>query len=119
MWIINTTERFDGWFDGLDDVEQASVLALASVLKYKGPALSRPYADTVNNSCHRNMKELRIQSKGEPIRAFFAFDPLRRGILLCAGHKAGNEKRFYDVMIPVADNEFSRHLNTIIEKELP
>lgn len=70
MWIINTTERFDGWFDGLDDVEQASVLALAIVLKDKGPALSRPYADTVNNSCHRNMKELRIQSKGEAIRAF-------------------------------------------------
>jgi len=39
--------------------------------------------------------------------------------LLCAGHKAGNEKRFYNVMIPVADNEFSRHLNTIKEKELP
>jgi hypothetical protein len=78
VWIINTTERFDDWFDSLDHVDQASVLALAIVLKDKGPALSRPYADTVNNSCHRNMKELRILSKGEPIRAFFAFDPLRR-----------------------------------------
>lgn len=73
----------------------------------------------VNHSRHRNMKELRIQSKGDPLRAFYAFDPLRRGILLCAGNKVGNEKRFYEVMIPVADNEFTRHLNTIKEKELP
>jgi hypothetical protein len=119
VWIINTTEKFDRWFNQLDDVEQANVLALLIVLKDKGPALSRPYADTVNHSCHRNMKELRIQSKGDPIRAFFAFDPLRRGIVLCAGNKVGNEKRFYDVMIPVADSEYTRHLNTIKEKEWP
>jgi hypothetical protein len=119
VWEIDTTERFDGWFDGLDDIDQVSVLAMVIVLKEKGPALARPYADTVNTSRHRNMKELRIQSKGDPIRAFFAFDPLRRGILLCAGNKVGNEKRFYDVMIPVADNEFMRHLNTLKEKELP
>ncbi len=117
--MINTTEKFDGWFDDLDDIDQANVLAPVIVLQDKGPALSRPYADTVNHSRHRNMKELRIQSKGDPLRAFYAFDPLRRGILLCAGNKVGNEKRFYEVMIPVADNEFTRHLNTIKEKELP
>ena len=32
--------------------------------------LARPYADTVYGSCFSNMKELRIQSKGIPIRAF-------------------------------------------------
>lgn len=56
------------------------------------------------------MKELRIQSKGQPIRAFFAFDPKRRGIVLCAGDKTGDEKRFYEVMIPIADKEFAAHL---------
>ena len=75
--------------------------------------LSRPYADTVNGSCYSNMKELRIQSKGDPIRAFFAFDPTRRGILLCAGNKAGNEKRFYDEMIPIANREFRAHLERL------
>ena len=59
------------------------------------------------------MKELRIQSKGDPIRAFFAFDPTRRGILLCAGNKAGNEKRFYDEMIPIANREFRAHLERL------
>jgi hypothetical protein len=36
--------------------------------------LARLYADTVNGSCYSNMKELRVQSKGDLIRAFFAFD---------------------------------------------
>ena len=59
------------------------------------------------------MKELRVQSKGDPIRAFFALDPKRKGILLCAGNKTGNEKRFYDEMIPIADREFTAHLKTL------
>lgn len=110
MWSIETTDTFDAWFDALDDVDRANVLASMIVLREKGPMLSRPYADTVKGSCHSNMKELRVQSKGEPIRAFFAFDPLRKGILLCAGNKSGNDKRFYDEMIPIADLEFTAHL---------
>ena len=39
------------------------------------------------------MKELRIQEKGCPIRAFFAFDPERKAIILCAGDKS-NDKTF-------------------------
>jgi hypothetical protein len=113
MWLIETTNTFDEWFDLLDDASRANVLASLIVLRDKGPMLSRPHADTVNDSCHSNMKELRVQSKGEPIRVFFAFDPKRRGILLCAGNKAGNEKRFYDVMIPMADREFTVHLERL------
>lgn len=75
--------------------------------------LSRPYADRVKGSRYSNMKELRVQSKGDPIRAFFAFDPERKGILLCAGNKTGNEKRFYDEMIPIADREFTQHLEKL------
>jgi hypothetical protein len=56
------------------------------------------------------MKELRIQSGGRPLRAFFAFDPERTAIILCAGDKTGNAKRFYKSMIHIADNEFSTHL---------
>ena len=70
-------------------------------------------ADTVYGSKYTNMKELRIQSLGRPIRAFFAFDPQRTGIILCAGDKGGNDKRFYDEMIPVADKEYAAHLETL------
>jgi len=40
------------------------------------------------------MKELRVQSLGKPLGAFFAFDPKRKAVLLCAGNKTGNEKNF-------------------------
>lgn len=113
MWLIETTDTFDIWFDALDDKDRTNVLASMIVLREKGPMLSRPYADAVKDSCHSNMKELRIQSKGDPIRAFFAFDPKRRGILLCAGNKTGNDKRFYDEMIPIADREFTAHLKKL------
>ena len=113
MWAIETTDTFDGWFDSLDDTDRANVLASMIVLRERGPMLSRPYADTVKGSIHSNMKELRVQSKGDPIRAYFAFDPKRKGILLCAGNKTGDEKRFYDVMIPIADREFTAHLEKL------
>lgn len=113
MWTIETTDTFDQWFDSLDDTDRANVLASLIVLRQRGPMLPRPYADTVNGSAYSNMKELRIQSKGYPIRALFAFDPKRKGIVLCAGHKNSNEKRFYQVLIPVADREFSKHLNNL------
>lgn len=87
MWAIKTTDRFDDWFTSLKDSERASVLAALLVLRERGPGLSRPYADTLKGSRHSNMKELRIQSKGDPLRAFFAFDPNRTGIVLCAGNK--------------------------------
>ena len=46
------------------------------------------------------MRELRIQSHGDPLRIFYAFDPTRSAILLIGGNKTGQEKRFYKTMIP-------------------
>ncbi len=113
MWLIETTDNFDEWFDGLDDNDRTYVLASLMVLRERGPMLSRPYADSVYGSTHSNMKELRVQSKGKPIRAFFAFDPKRKGIVLCAGNKSGKEKNFYETMIPIADREFTAHLKKL------
>ncbi|WP_370589640.1 type II toxin-antitoxin system RelE/ParE family toxin [Saccharophagus sp. K07] len=116
MWQVETTDVFDDWYDSLNDTDRESVLAALILLREKGPLLPRPHADTVKDSCHTNMKELRVQSKGDPIRAFFAFDPLRRGILLCAGNKTGNAKRFYKQMIPIADKLFTEHLEKLKER---
>ena len=115
--MIKTTERFDCWFTLLNDSDRACVLAALMVLREKGPGLGRPYADTLKGSAYINMKELRIQSRGDPIRAFFAFDPSRTAIVLCAGNKMGNEKRFYREMLPVADREFTHWLNTFNHEE--
>ena len=61
-----------------------------------------------------NLKELRVQYKGEPYRILFAFDPMREALLLVGGNKAGN-KNWYDEMIPVAEEIFERHLKTLKE----
>lgn len=113
MWSIEQTERFEAWYHELDDTDRANVLASLLLLQERGPMLPRPHADTVKGSQYANMKELRIQSQGRPIRAFYAFDPQRTGILLCAGDKGGNDKRFYNEMIPVADQEYTNHLATL------
>lgn len=113
MWDVTTTDTFDDWYDALDDIDRTNVLASMLLLRERGPMLGRPHADTVNGSLHRNMKELRVQSKGDPIRAFFAFDPTRRAIILCAGNKTGADKRFYDSMIPIADREYTAHLEKL------
>jgi len=117
VWLIATTDRFDDWLSVQNDTDRASVLAAMMVLEDKGPGLARPYADTVHGSRFSNMKELRVQSRGDPIRVLFAFDPSRTGILLCAGNKVGNDKRFYDEMIPIADHEFSEYLNQFYDEE--
>jgi hypothetical protein len=55
------------------------------------------------------MKELRTQCSGRPIRTFFAFDPRRTVILLIGGDKTG-DGRFYERMIPLADDLYDQHL---------
>ena len=48
-----------------------------------------------------DLRELRIQSGGRPLRAFYAFDPVRQAVLLTGGDKTGDE-RFYRKMIAEA-----------------
>lgn len=111
MWPVQTTDLFDAWFDTLTEGAQEKVLAALLVLQRTGPVTGRPLVDAVKGSCYNNMKELRIQYRGSPIRIFFAFDPYRRAVILCAGTKAGHEKSFYEKMIRLADTEFKRHLS--------
>lgn len=61
------------------------------------------------------MKELRSQVQGQPLRAFYAFDPRRLAILLIGGCKAG-DKRFYERMIPLADKIMDEHLEELQKK---
>lgn len=111
-WEILVTDEYEEWFLGLTDPEQTDVLAMVDVLEIKGPRLGRPYADTLYGSKKvKNLKELRIQHAGDPYRVFYAFDPKRRAVLLCGGRKDGkNDKRFYSMMIPIAEREFKKHL---------
>lgn len=58
------------------------------------------------------MRELRVQSKGNPIRLLYAFDPRRIAIVLLGGDKTG-DKRWYEKFIPIADRLYDEHLQEI------
>lgn len=84
-------------------------------LEQRGPNLPFPYWSGITGSRHAHMRELRVQSGGKPLRVFYAFDPRRAAILLIGGDKTG-DKRFYERMIPVADDLYDEHLAEL-EKE--
>jgi hypothetical protein len=85
-------EKLDALLLWNEDLAPYSKMCRIYLQQY-GPSLPRPYADTVKSSQYPNMKELRVQHAGHPVRAFYAFDPERRAIVLCAGDKSG-EKQF-------------------------
>lgn len=63
MWIIERTEEVANWIAGLDDDAKEAIFKNLLILKEIGPALGRPYVDSVKESRHNNMKELRVQKK--------------------------------------------------------
>jgi hypothetical protein len=112
VWEVEFTDEFGGWWDQLDASEQEAIAASVELLRKLGPNLPRPHADTLKGSRHSNMKELRTQHEGRPLRTWFAFDPRRRAILLIGGDKSGDD-RFYDRMIPLADDLYDAHLEAL------
>ena len=117
MWEVEFTDEFEQWWRQLSEAEQEAVAAGVQVLEQLGPGLPRPHVDTVNGSKHANMKELRSQCQGRPLRTFFAFDPRRCAILLIGGDKTG-DGRFYEKMIPLADRLYDEHIKELGEEGL-
>lgn len=117
MWEIITTDLFDDWFGALSDRDRANVLASMLVLRIEGPNLARPYSDTLKQSVVSNLKELRVQSGGKPIRVLYAFNKKRKAVILCGGIKSQNPKRFYKEIIPIAEHEFEKHIAVFKEDD--
>lgn len=114
-WVVLYGPEFFSWWSNQSPEIQDRMFQSIRLLQQFGPFLQRPYADTVKGSLFPNMKELRVQVAGKPIRAFYAFDMQRQAIVLCAGDKTGN-KRFYSEMITLADREFANYLEKLGEK---
>lgn len=113
MWSVDI-ELIAEWLAALDKDSREQVVAAIELLEERGPQLGRPIVDTVSSSRHRNLKELRPGSAGRSeLRILFAFDPERSAIMLIAGDKAGNWKRWYKMNIPVADDLFDDHLSSL------
>jgi hypothetical protein len=114
-WFVEYTDEFEDWWNILSEQEQNSIAAVVSLLEKKGVNLPYPYSSGINGSRHNQMRELRVQSIGSPLRIFYAFDPRRTAILLIGGDKTGNN-RFYEKYIPIADRLYDEHLE-ILKRE--
>jgi hypothetical protein len=114
-WEVEFTDEFEEWWGALSESEQGKVDARVSLLMEHGPNLGFPFSSQVKTSRFPEMRELRAQAGGDPLRMLYAFDPRRTAILLVAGDKTGDD-RWYERNVPVADRLFERHLRTI-EKE--
>lgn len=113
-WMVEFHKEFEEEFDNLTQEVQDKLYALSEVLEQFGPTLGRPKVDTLYDSKHANMKELRFDADNGVWRTAFAFDTSRKAILLVAGDKSGvSEKRFYKEMIKKADKRFDDHLKYI------
>ena len=108
-WTVVFCDEFAEEFALLDPDLQVELAAYLRVLETFGPHLGRPLADTLKGSKFANMKELRFSWQRKPFRYFFAFDPERKAVVLAGGSKAGN-RRFYDVLMLVADTRFEKYL---------
>jgi len=107
-WDVEIGDEFEQEFKELPEDVRTEILAHARLLQQFGPQLGRPRVDTLNDSRHANMKEMRFSAAGGEWRVVFAFDTKRKAILLVAGDKSGgSEKRFYKQLI--ANLGSSRH----------
>jgi hypothetical protein len=113
-WEIELHDEVDRWFVALcsdDPITADRVEEAIDMLAREGPRLGRPLVDRIKGSDLHHLKELRPASAGaSEIRILFAFDPVRSAVLLVAGDKAGNWKRWYDLNIPIAEHRFREHL---------
>jgi len=110
VWTVEVN-LVDGWLTTLDEKSYELVVAALEVLAEQGPSLGRPLVDSIVGSTYKNMKELRPGSSGRSeVRILFAFDPARKAILLVAGDKAGNWRKWYRTSIPLADERYGQHL---------
>ena len=111
-WEGEFTDEFQDWWNMLTERQQDDLAYTVRHLMEFGPALGFPHSSKVTSSRYPQMRELRTQSAGRPLRTLYAFNPLRTAVLLIAGDKTGDD-RWYDKFVPIADRLFEEHLNEL------
>ncbi len=89
-WDVQVSDEFAEWYRSLDEEESESVDTSVDTLAAYGPILGRPDVDTLKGTRYPNLKELRVQHQGRPLRILFAFDPRRCAYLMLGGDKTGD-----------------------------
>lgn len=111
-WTVEYTDEFGSWWGALTEAQQDRLAATVGLLAGQGPSLGFPHSSGIKGSKHEHMRELRVQSGGNPLRVFYAFDPRRTVILLIGGDKTGND-RFYEEYVPRADALYDAYIEEL------
>jgi hypothetical protein len=114
MVEVEGTEEFEAWFLALAEKEAERVARVVGLLEEKGVALGFPYSSEIKGS--QALRELRVQSGGHPLRVFYAFDPLRRAVLLLGGDQTGDD-RFYETFVPRLEQIWAEYLANLEKEE--
>jgi hypothetical protein len=108
VYEVVGTADFEAWFLDLDDLDSRAVARVVGLLESRGPRLGFPHSSAIRGSRYA-FRELRIQSRGHPLRVIYAFDPHRQAVLLMGGDKAGDD-RFYQWIVPKAEVLWEEYL---------
>jgi hypothetical protein len=108
MLEVIATDEFTEWYGDLDDAVAEDVTEAVDLLGRMGTALGYPHSSAIKGA-KAPLRELRIQSKGKPIRVFYAFDPDRNAVLLVGGDKTG-DGRFYKRLTREAERLWRAYL---------
>ncbi len=109
MVEVIACDEFADWYRELDDTDIEEVTRVVDMLEMLGSGLRFPHSSAIQGSDYP-LRELRIQSKGRPLRVFYAFDPVRQAVLLIGGDKTG-DRRFYERMVPKAEKIWVDYLD--------
>jgi len=121
VWSIIVVEPALSWLHGLRRTDRKTLRLVSraiEALSVEGPALGRPLVDTIKGSALSNLKELRPGSAGaSEVRLLFVFDSQRQAVILVAGDKAGNWRRWYKTAVPQAETAYADHLVWMTKQE--
>ncbi|MEL6633606.1 MAG: type II toxin-antitoxin system RelE/ParE family toxin [Bacteroidota bacterium] len=108
---ILVTDEFKDWYEELEEHDADRVFFVVGLLEEKGTDLGFPHSSSIKNSSYP-LRELRVQSKGHPLRILYAFNPERNALLILGGDKTG-DLRWYDKNIPIAERLWEEHLEEL------
>jgi hypothetical protein len=114
-WLLVIHPEVRDWLHQVRKADRMTAALIGQALQHvidgRGPDEGRPLVDRIKGSNLHNLKELRPASAGESeVRILFVFDPVRQMVLLVAGDKSGNWRRWYDTSIPLAEARYAEHL---------
>jgi hypothetical protein len=110
------TDEFGTWYESLGDEDAAAVYKKVGLLESLGPGLLRPHADKIRGAPF-DLRELVIQSKGRPLRAFYSFHN-GKPVLITGGDKKGvADRAFYKRFIALADKIWKQFLMERVVQE--